>query len=126
MIKKIARNTAIILIPAAAVATLLPWKNLPLSMLIGGLLGILNIRALAWSVEGVLGTSSVNMKMLFFGQFRFVMLALVVVLLAYLRLATIPGIMAGFSVVFSQVLFVGIRQAKKPSDTQPPIRPWRP
>jgi len=117
MIKKIARNTAIILIPAAVVAAFLPWENLPFSILIGGLLGILNIRALAWSIEGILGTSSVNMKMLFFSQFRFVMLALIVVLLAYLRLATIPGIMAGFSVVFSQVLFVGMTHAKKSSDT---------
>lgn len=117
MIKKIARNTAVILIPAAVVAAFLPWENLPFSMLIGGLLGILNIRALAWSIEGIIGTSSVNMKMLFFSQFRFVMLALIVVLLAYLRLVTIPGIMAGFSVVFSQVLFVGMSHARKPPDT---------
>ena len=111
MIKKIARNTAIILIPAAAVAAFLPYENLPLSLLIGGMLGILNIRALSWSIEGIIGTSSVTMKMLFFSQFRFVMLALIVVLLAYLRLVTIFGIMAGFSVVFSQVLFVGMRNA---------------
>lgn len=116
MIKKIARNTAIILIPAALIAAFLPWENLPFSILIGGVLGILNIRALAWSIEGILGTSSVNMKMLFFSQFRFVMLALVVVLLAYLRLVTIPGVMAGFSVVFSQVLIVGMTHAKKSSD----------
>jgi len=51
------------------------------------------------------------MKMLFFSQLRFVILALIVVLLVYLRLATISGIMAGFSVVFSQVLFVGHRNA---------------
>jgi len=117
MIRKIARNTAIILIPAAIASAFLPWENLPFSILIGGLLGILNIRALAWSTEGIIGTSAVSMKMLFFSQFRFVMLALIVVLLAYLRLVTIPGIMAGFTVVFTQVLFVGMRQAKKPSDS---------
>lgn len=117
MIKKIVRNTAVILIPAAVVAAFLPWEDLPFSMLIGGLLGILNIRALAWSIEGIIGTSSVNMKMLFFSQFRFVMLALIVVLLAYMRLVTIPGIMAGFSVVFSQVLIVGMIHTRKPPDT---------
>ena len=111
MIKKIARNTAFILIPAAAAALLLPWKNLSFSLLIGGLLGILNIKALAWSIEGIIGTSSVKMKMLFFSQLRFVILALIVILLAYLRLVTIAGIMAGFSVVFFQVLFVGHRNA---------------
>lgn len=111
MIKKISRNSAIILISAAVIAAFLPWENLPVSILAGGLLGILNIRALAWSIEGIIGTSSVNMKMLFFSQFRFVMLALAVVLLAYLRLVTIPGLMAGFSVVFIQVLVVGYRNA---------------
>lgn len=111
MIKKIARNTACILIPAAAVALLLPWKNLSFSLLIGGLLGILNIKALAWSIEGIVGTSSVTMKLLFLSQLRFVILALIVVLLVYLRFATVSGIMAGFSVVFSQVLFVGHRNA---------------
>lgn len=117
MIKKITRNSAVILIPAAIISAFLPWQDLSFSILIGGLLGILNIRALAWSIEGIIGTPSVNMKMLFFSQFRFVMLALIVVLLAYLKLITISGIMAGFSVVFSQVLFVGIRHAKKPTDT---------
>ena len=111
MIKKIARNTAIILIPSAVVSAFIPLENLPFSIMIGGLLGILNLRALAWSVEGIIGTSSPNMKMLFFSQFRFVMLALIVVLLAYLKLVNMVGIMAGFSVVFIQVLVVGHRNA---------------
>lgn len=111
MIKKIARNTAVILIPAAIISAYLPWENLPFSILIGGLLGILNIRALAWSVEGIIGTSSPNMKLLFFSQFRFVMMAIIVILLAYFRLVNMIGIMAGFSVVFSQVLLVGHRNA---------------
>jgi len=111
MIKKIARNTAIILIPAALIAAFLPWENLSFSILIGGLLGILNIRALAWSIEGILGTAAVNMKMLFFSQFRFVMLTIIVITLAYLRLINLIGIMAGFSVVFFQLLYVGYRNA---------------
>lgn len=112
MIKKITRNTAIILIPAAIGSAFLPWENLPFSILIGGLLGLLNLRALAWSVQGTIGARSADMKMLFFSQFRFVILALIVVLLAYLRLVAITGIMAGFSIVFSQVLLVGHRDAR--------------
>lgn len=111
MIRKIARNTAIILIPSAGISSFLPWDNLPFSILIGGLLGILNIRALAWSVEGLVGSSPATGKMLFFSQFRFVILALIIATLAYLRLVNMLGIMAGFSVVFSQVLIVGHRNA---------------
>ncbi|NJD57077.1 MAG: hypothetical protein FIA94_11835 [Nitrospirae bacterium] len=112
--KDIARNSVFILIPAAIVAAFLPWKKLPFSILIGGLLGILNMKALAWSVKGVLGTSHASAKMLFFAQFRFVMLVVIVTALAYLKLVTIPGLLAGFSVVFLQVLITGLRHARRP------------
>ena len=115
MIRKIARNSACILIPAAAASFLLPWENLPFSILAGGLLGILNIRALAWSVAAIVGGPSVGLKMLFFSQFRFVILTLVIVLLLYLRLVMLSGIMAGFTVVFIQVAFVGLKEAGKAS-----------
>ena len=111
LIRSVTRNSAFILIPAAAVSAFLPWPDLPFSILAGGLLGILNLKAMAWSVNGVLGTSRPGAKMLFFGQFRFVLLAAVIVLLAFLRLVNIAGILFGFSVVFLLVLIVGHRRA---------------
>jgi len=113
--KNIAKNSVVILVPAAVISMFLPWQNLPFSILIGGLLGILNIKALSWSVEGVLGTSSANAKMLFFSQFRFMILALSLVVLAYMGLVNIAGLIIGFTIVFLQVLIVGFRQAKKAS-----------
>jgi hypothetical protein len=116
LIKKITRNSAVILIPAAAVSAFLPWENLPFSILISGLLGILNIRALSWSVEGILGTSYANAKMLFFSQFRFVILLICLVVLVYLKLVNVAGIIIGFTIVFLQVLIVGYREARKSRD----------
>jgi hypothetical protein len=112
--RDLARNSIFILIPAAIFSAFLPWENLPFSIMIGGLLGILNVKALAWGVEGVLGGSHANTKMLFFAQFRFVMLVLIVIVLAYLKLVTMPGLIAGFSVVFAQVLVTGLKHARKP------------
>lgn len=114
LIKKIATNSAITLIPAAVISAALPWENLPFSILIGGLLGVLNIKALSWSVEGILGTPHMNAKMLFFSQFRFVILLIVLIGLFYLRLVNIAGIVIGFTLVFLQVLIVGYREAGKP------------
>ena len=114
MINDIARSSVYLLIPAAIISAFLPWENLPFSILIGGLLGILNLKALAWSVEGTLGRAHTNVKMLFFAQFRLVMLVLIMTLLAFLKLVTIPGLLAGFSVVFLQVLITGLKHAKKP------------
>ena len=113
MIKAIARNSAIILVLSAVISAFLPWQDLPFSILAGGLLGILNIKALAWGVEGALGTAHASAKALFFSQFRFVMLVLIIAVLAYLKLVTISGLMLGFSIVFLQVLISGLRQAKK-------------
>jgi hypothetical protein len=114
--RDLARNSVFILIPAAIISAFLPWQDLPFSILIGGLLGILNVKALAWSIEGILGTSHTNAKMLFFAQFRFVMLIFIVTALAYLKLVTIPGLMAGFSVVFAQVLITGLKHARRPGN----------
>ncbi len=116
LIKGIVRNSALVLLPAAAVSAFLPWDKLPASILVGGLLGILNIKALAWSIGGILGTAHANAKLLFVSQFRFVMVVIVVVALAALRLVTLPGLLVGFSVVFVQVLIVGLSQAKRRDD----------
>ena len=113
LIKDIARNSVYLLIPAAVISAFLPWEDLPFSILVGGLLGILNLKALAWSVEGTIGTPRPSMKMLFFGQFRLAALFLVIALLAYLRLISIIGLLAGFSIVFFQVLITGVKHGRK-------------
>jgi hypothetical protein len=114
--RDIARNAAFILIPAAIISAFLPWQDLPFSILVGGLLAILNIKALAWSIKGILGTSHAKAKMLFFAQFRFVIFILIITALAYLKLVTIPGLIAGFSIVFVQVLITGLKHARRPGN----------
>jgi hypothetical protein len=113
LIRGIAWNSVIVLLPAAGLSLLLHRENLPLSILIGGILGILNLRALSWSIRGIIGTAYPNAKALFFSQFRFVILALIIVLLAYSGFVDIIGIMAGFTVVFVQVLVQSARHAGK-------------
>jgi hypothetical protein len=113
LIRKIHRNSLILLLPIAAASAFIEWKKLPLSIIIGGLLGLLNIRALAWSVQGLLDSHKASAKMLFFSQFRLVMLFLVLATLVYLKLVNIFGILAGFTVVFIMVIIVGLKQTKE-------------
>jgi Na+/H+ antiporter NhaC len=91
--RDIARNSVFILIPAATISAFLPW-----------------------SIKGILGTSHANAKMLFFAQFRFVIFILIITALAYLKLVTIPGLIAGFSIVFVQVLITGLKHARRPGN----------
>ncbi|MDH4232037.1 MAG: ATP synthase subunit I [Nitrospirota bacterium] len=118
LIQKIHRNSLILLFPLAAASAFIEWRQLPLSILMGGVLGILNIRALAWGVQGVLGSQKSSTKMLFFSQFRLVMLFLILAALVYLKVVNIFGILAGLTVVFSMVVIEGLRHAKKSGKDQ--------
>ena len=113
LIQKIHRTSLILLVPLAALSAFIEWKRLPLSILTGGLLGLLNLRALAWGVQGLLGSQKAGAKMLLFSQFRLVMLFLVLAALVYLKLVNIFGVLAGFTVVFSTVIVEGLKHAKK-------------
>ncbi len=118
LIQKIHRNSLILLFPLAAASAFIEWRQLPLSILMGGVLAILNIRALAWGVQGVLGSQKSSTKMLFFSQFRLVMLFLILAALVYLKVVNIFGILAGLTVVFSMVVIEGLRHAKKSGKDQ--------
>ena len=74
LVRKIQKSSLIVLFPLAALSAFLEWKKLPLSVLIGGALGLLNLRGLAWGVHGLLGTEKATPRMLFFSQFRIIML----------------------------------------------------
>ena len=118
LIQKIHRNSLILLFPLAAASAFIEWRQLPLSILMGGVLAILNIRALAWGVQGVLGSQKSSTKMLFFSQFRLVMLFLILAVLLYLRVVNIFGILAGFTSVFIMVIIEGLKHAKKSGTDQ--------
>lgn len=112
LIQKIHRHSLIVLFPLAAASAFIEWKKLPLSILTGGILGLLNIRGLAWGVQGLLGSHRASSKMLFFSQFRLIMLFLVLTTLVYLKLVNIFGILTGFTTVFCMVIIEGLRYAK--------------
>ena len=118
LIQKIHRNSLVLLFPLAAASAFMEWRQLPLSILVGGVLGILNIRALARGVQGVLGSQKSSAKMLFFSQFRLVMLFLILAVLLYLKVVNIFGILAGFTVVFTMVIIEGLKHAKKSEDQE--------
>lgn len=113
LIRNIHKKALFILLPLAAVSALADWKILPFSILFGGALGLLNLRGLAWGVRGLLGEPKANVKMLFFSQFRLVMVFVILALFLYLRLVNPFGILAGFTVVFILVIMEGLAHSKK-------------
>lgn len=113
LIRNIYKRAVLILIPLAALSCLIESKRLPAGIIVGGLLALLNIKGLAWGVEGLIGSERAAGKMLFLSQFRLVMLFLVIAVLVYLRIVNVLGILVGLTVVFALVLIEGYKHAKR-------------
>ncbi len=116
LIKKTARDAALALPLFAAASALIEWKKMPLSIIIGGALCLVNIRGLAWGVQGLLGTGKATGRMIFFSMFRLLMLFIILSLLVYLKLVNIFGILTGLTIVFVLLMVEGLRCARHPID----------
>lgn len=113
LIKKIYKKSAVILIILAALSCLIEPKKLPAGIIVGGILALLNIKGLAWGVEGLIGADKAKAKMLFLSQFRLVLLFAIITAIVYLRVVNVFGLLAGLTVVFALVLIEGYKHSKK-------------
>jgi hypothetical protein len=118
LIKRIYKKSFLVLIPLALLSALLEWKKLPLSVIIGGALGLANIKGLAWGVRGLVGTERATGRMIFFSMFRLFLLFAILSLLVYLRLVNVFGILAGFTVIFALLMIEGLKYAKTADDNK--------
>ena len=123
LIKRIHRQALIFLIVAAAITTLIAalteitdWRKMPHSVLIGGLLGLANLKGLAWGLKDFATLHRPSGKLIFWSMLRFFVLAFILIILAILKLINFFGILIGFTVVFALILKEGLRIAKDSSE----------
>jgi hypothetical protein len=123
LIKRIHRQALIFLIIAAAITTLIAalteitdWRKMPHSVLIGGLLGLANLKGLAWGLKDFATLHRPSGKLIFWSMLRFFVLAFILIILAILKLINFFGILIGFTVVFVLILKEGLRIAKDSSE----------
>ena len=123
LIKRIHRQALIFLIVAAAITTLIAalteitdWRKMPHSVLIGGLLGLANLKGLAWGLKDFATLHRPSGKLIFWSMLRFFVLAFILIALALLKLIDFFGILIGFTVVFVLILKEGLRIAKDSSE----------
>jgi hypothetical protein len=119
LIKRIHRQALIFLIITAAITTLIAalteitdWRKMPHSVLIGGLLGLANLKSLAWGLKDFSTLHPPSGKLIFWSMLRFFILAFILIGLALLKLINFFGILIGFTVVFVLILKEGLRIAK--------------
>lgn len=113
LIRRINKRAVVVLIVCAALSAFVEWKKLPVSIIIGGALGLANFRGLSWSVEGLMGTYRATGKMIFFSIFRLIFLFVIISVLVYLKLVNIFGILIGFTVIFTLLIIEGLKYAEK-------------
>ena len=113
IIKRTFRLSAIILLPLSVASALMWGRKLALSILIGGILGLVNLRGLARGVEGLFGSYRATGKIIFFSLLRFTALAVILGILFYYRSVDVLGILIGFTVVFAAIIKEGLRSVKE-------------
>ena len=123
LIKRIHRQALIFLIIAAAITTLIAalteitdWRKMPHSVLIGGLLGLANLKGLAWGLKDFATLHRPSGKLIFWSMVRFFILSLILVVLALLKLINFVGIIIGLTVVFALIIKEGLRAVRESSD----------
>ncbi|MBM4141648.1 MAG: hypothetical protein FJ242_09260 [Nitrospira sp.] len=106
LIKKTSKQTIIVLIPLSIISAFIEWKRLPISILLGGLIGLLNLKGLAKGVESLVVTyqQAPKGRLIFGSVTRLFILACVLGILFYLNLINPFGILIGFTVFF--IIFV--------------------
>jgi len=113
LLKRIYKRAILILLPLALLSAFFEWKKLPLSILIGGILGLINLRGLARGVYSIVGTYRPTAKMVISTIFRLGFLAVVLIILFASKVVNVFGILIGFTVVFILILTEGLRLARE-------------
>jgi hypothetical protein len=113
LIKRTYKLAIIILLPLSILSAFIEWKRLPISILIGGILGLANLRGIARGVEGLIVKNRPSGVLIFFSLLRLTILASILAILVIFKLVNIFGILIGFTVVFIVIIKEGLSVAKE-------------
>jgi hypothetical protein len=115
LVKRIYKQGVIILLPLAAASAFFEWKKLPISILVGGLLGFANLKGLSWGLEKFFGPYRPSGKLILLSIVRLFILTCILIILAALKLVNLLGILIGFTVIFILIIKEGLLATKEDS-----------
>ncbi|MDA8092284.1 MAG: ATP synthase subunit I [Nitrospiraceae bacterium] len=113
MIKRIYRNSALLLIVSTAVCAIMGKYRISAGLLVGGALSLANLKALVWGVTGLMGDQKAAGKLIFFSGLRFMIILMALLVLLKLGLINLIGVVSGMTVVFTLIIFEGLREARE-------------
>ena len=127
LIKKVTRKSVIVIFPLILLSFLVDWNDerlkfiglfgnpglMAMSILIGGVIGLANLKGLVWGIESLLGTYRANTRMVFLSLLRLFILFALIIILVVMRLINLLGFLIGMTVVFLVLIREALRIAKE-------------
>ena len=114
ILKRVIKTSVFIVLPAAAVsAFLFEPQKVPLGIVMGWLLAIINLRQLTRNIEGLMGKEQMTARLVILSMFRLLALFAAISLLIYYRVVNVLGLLFGFTVVFILILVEGAKVGRR-------------
>jgi hypothetical protein len=125
--RKVIKQTACVTIPLVVLSLFVEWNRdslrflrpfgnpdyMTVSIVIGAILGIANLKGLIWGLESMLGAHQASAKLVFLSLFRLFILFAIIIALAVFNLINFLGLLAGMTVPFVFLIIEGLKMAQK-------------
>jgi hypothetical protein len=115
MVTRIRQKAMMILVPLAVAGLFFDYKRIPVSILLGGAIGLVNLKAIQWGVNALIrpeDTSGAKGKLVFFSMLRLLGIFVILAVLLKLKLINILAVLTGLTVVFVFIIFEGFKESK--------------
>jgi hypothetical protein len=127
LVRKVIKQTIMVIVPLVALSLLVDWNKenlrflrpfgnpdyVTISIILGAVLGIANLKGMVWGIESMLGTHQANAKLVFLSLLRLFILFAIIIVLAALQRINFLGLLSGMTVVFIFLIKEGLRMARK-------------
>lgn len=126
LVRTIVKQSLFAVIPLTILSLLVDWNSkglgflrpfgnpdyMTVSIILGAVLGIANLKGLIWGLESLLGTVQANAKLVFLSLLRLFILFAIIVILAAVHRINFLGLLAGMTVVFVFLIREGLKMAR--------------
>ena len=127
LIKKVTRKSVIVIFPLILLSFLVDWNDerlkfiglfgnpglMAMSILIGSIIGLANLKGLVWGIESLLGTHRANTSMVFLSLLRLFILFAIIIILVVMRFINLLGFLIGMTAVFLVLIQEALAMAKQ-------------
>lgn len=112
ILKGVIKKSIFVLLPLMVISAFIEWRRLPLGIMIGWMIGVINLRAISKNVKAFLGLEKATIRMVLLNMIRLLGLFSVIAILLYLKIISIIGFLIGFTIVILFIIIEGLKAGK--------------